>query len=185
MASVPSDRDPSDVERLLSEHLPGLRAFVRLRMGPVVRAREGESDVVQSACREVLLRADRFQHGGDAGFRHWLYTTALRKIVDKHARHTADKRDVRRERGEQDAELLAAYHAFASPSQLASAREELARIESAFARLSDDHREVVLLSRVVGLSRAEVAASMERSEASVRNLLHRALAHLGQLLETR
>ena len=37
---------------------------------------------------------------------------------------------------------------------------------------------MILLARVEGLSRAEVAARMERSEGSVRMLLHRALAAL-------
>jgi RNA polymerase sigma-70 factor (ECF subfamily) len=184
------DAQRREVERLLKEHLNGLRAFVRLRAGPVVRSREAESDVVQSACREVLSRAHDYRHGGEAGFRHWLYTAALRKIVDKHERHTATKRDVRREQslstadeGAQDAALLATYQAFASPSQVASAREQLDRVEAAFAQLGEDHREAILLSRVVGLSRAEVAAEMGRSEASVRNLLHRALMHLARLLE--
>lgn len=178
------DGPPHDrtVESLLVEHLPGLRAFIRLRAGASIRAREAESDVVQSVCREVLQRGETFQHGGEAGFRHWLYTTALRRIVNKHEFHTAAKRDVRRDTAE--AELLATYGRFCSPSRVVAAREELDRIEAAFAQLSEDHREVIVLSRVVGLSRAEVAAEMDRSEDSVRNLLHRGLTHLAQLIET-
>jgi hypothetical protein len=64
---------------------------------------------------------------------------------------------------------------FASPSGVAMGREELERMSAAFEELDPDHKEVILLSRVVGLSRAEVAAEMDRTEASVRNLLHRAL----------
>ena len=175
--------DPETVEQLLVEHLPGLRAFVRLRAGPVLRSRETESDVVQSACREVLERAETFRHGGSTGFRHWLYTTALRKILNKHEFHIAAKRDVRRDEPCADSQLLTAYGRFCSPSGMAAAREELIRIESAFEQLSTDHREVILLSRIAELSRAEVAAEMGRSEASVRNLLYRGLAHLAQLLE--
>jgi RNA polymerase sigma-70 factor (ECF subfamily) len=174
--------DGPALERLLDEHLPGLRAFVRLKAGPTLRARESESDVVQSTCREVLVRADTFQHGGEAGFKHWLYSTALRKILNKHEFHTAGKRDARRD-ADGDVQLLGAYDAFCSPSRLASAREELDRVENAFEKLAPDHREVVLLSRVVGLSRAEVAQEMGRTEASVRNLLNRALVHLAQHLE--
>ncbi len=172
-----------DVERLLVEHLPGLRAFVRLRAGPQVRRREAESDVVQSVCREVLQRRDAFQHGGEAGFRNWLYTTALRKIINKHELHTAAKRDVRREAPD-DVAVLATYGRFCTPSGVAGAREELARIENAFEQLAADHREVIVLTKVVGLPRVEVAAAMDRTEASVRNLLHRALAQLAQILET-
>jgi RNA polymerase sigma factor (sigma-70 family) len=58
----------------------------------------------------------------------------------------------------------------------------LARLQAAFDALDADEREVVLLSRVAGLSRAEVAQTMGRTENGVRNLLHRTLAKLaGQL----
>jgi RNA polymerase sigma factor (sigma-70 family) len=201
-AEPPPQPQPQDVERLLAEHLPGLRAFVRLRTGPLVRARESESDVVQSTCREVLEHRDVYRHGGEAGFRHWLYTTALRKILNKHEFHAAARRDVRRDvrpgagaaAGRDgrsgadapgaDATLLEAYRSFCTPSRVAAAREEMARIEAAFERLPEDYREVVLLSRLVGLPRADVARQMARSEASVRNLLHRALAQLARLLES-
>jgi len=171
------------VEALLAEHLPGLRAYVRLKAGPLVRAREGESDIVQSTCRQVLEHKDVFQHGGAGHFRRWLYTTALRKILDKHDFHTAARRDARRN-ANAESQLLAVYAHLCTPSRVASAREQLDSIESAFAALDEDQREVVLLSRIMGLSRADVAAEMGRSEGSVRNLLHRTLAKLSRDLES-
>ena len=60
---------------------------------------------------------------------------------------------------------------------------QLERIEAAFTRLSDDHREVILLSRIVGMSRAEVALALDKTEDSVRNLLHRALTELARHLD--
>ncbi len=184
---MPNDGAPHDarmdVEALLTEHLPGLRAYVRLKAGLLTHAREGESDVVQSTCRAVLEQAEQFRHQGEGRFRRWLYTTALRKILDKHDFHTAARRDARRETGGDPAEILAVYHHVCTPSRVASAHEQLDRIESAFAALDDDHREVVLLSRIMGLSRAEVADAMGRSEASVRGLLHRALTRLSRDLQ--
>lgn len=175
-----ADGEGAAFERILAEHLPRLRAFVRLKAGPLVRAREAESDIVQSTCREILARRDRFVHEGDENFRRWLFTTALRKILDKHDFHTAARRDVRRAG---DVELLDAYAGLGTPSQFASAREQIERIEAALSTLDDDQREVVVLSRIAGFSRAEVAAEMGRTEASVRNLLHRALTKLSALLE--
>lgn len=174
--------DRGAVEELVVRHLPGLRAFVRLRAGPQVLAREGESDVVQSACRELIANAERFRFGGEEGFRRWLYSTAMRKILKKHRFHTAEKRDVAAEEAAAQ-ELLGAYARFVTPSREVAALEEIARIERAFAGLPDDWREVIVLSRVAGLSRAEVAQEMGRSEDSVKNLLHRALARLTTLLE--
>lgn len=167
-------------------HLPGLRTYVHLKAGALVLAREGESDIVQSACREVLQHAASFQYGGEAGFRHWLYATALRKLLDKRAFHGAERRDPRREQSlpnEHEPRAELAELRCASPSGVAIAREELDRLARELGALEDDQREVVLLSKVVGLSRAEVAREMRRSEASVRNLLHRALARLADALE--
>jgi RNA polymerase sigma-70 factor (ECF subfamily) len=176
LALEASRGDRHAVDELLVRHLPGLRTFVRLKAGGAVRAREAESDIVQSVCREVLRRAPAYRYGGEAGFRHWLYSTALRKILDKRAFHTAERRDVARERD------VAAEHgtgaAFASASGVAIGHEELERLSAAFCDLEPDQREVILLSRIVGLSRAEVALEMGRTEAAVRNLLHRALARL-------
>ena len=176
--------DRAALEALLVRHLPDLRAYVRLRMGPGVRARENESDVLQSVCREVLLGADRFRHAGEGAFKSWLYATTLRKLVDRKAFHRAEKRDVGRLEPADVGALTDAYRRFSSPSQKALAADEIARLEAAFATLSDEYREVILLTRVVGLSRAEAAAEMGKTEDSVRNLLHRALARLADAVAT-
>jgi RNA polymerase sigma factor (sigma-70 family) len=175
------------LEELLVRHLPGLRRYVRLKTGALVRGREAESDIVQSVCREVLQNQADFHYGGEAGFRHWLYTTALRKILDKRKLHTAARRDVRREEvhGSEDGRPEREPSApGTSPSGVAIGREELERMADAFDELPADYMEVILLSRVIGLRRAEVAREMGRTEASVRNLLHRALNELARRLET-
>lgn len=179
--------DEVAITALLVENLPALRAFVRLRAGAVVRARETESDIVQSACREALVSFEGFRYGGAEGFRHWLFTTALRKIVKKDRHHRAAKRDVGREQhlaeGVDVGDLLTAYATFATPSRQFAAAEEIERIEAAFELLSDDHREVILLSRIVGMSRKEVAAALGKTEDAVRNLLHRGLTNLARILD--
>ncbi len=62
-------------------------------------------------------------------------------------------------------------------------RETIDLIERAFEELPDDHRQVILLARLVGLSRKEIADEMGRSEVAVRNLLSRALSQLAEILD--
>ena len=183
--------DSAAIDALLDHHLPGLRAFIRLRMGPVLRARESASDLSQSVCREVLNHMDRLQYPGENAFKHWLYTTAMRKISNRHDYYTADKRDIQREQapmvkrsGSDHRTLSHVYQTVFTPSQDAMAKEHVEQVEKAFDQLSDEYREVIMLSRFMGLSRTEVAEAMGRSEASVRNLLHRALSRLAEVLET-
>ena len=116
-----SHGDASAVDQLLMQHLPQLQAFVRLRMGPQLRAKEGSADLVQSTCREVLEHIDRFQYRGEENFRRWLFTTALRKVLKRAAYYRAGKRDVQREASPDsavapEALLTEAYLTMSTPS---------------------------------------------------------------------
>ncbi len=178
--------DHGALETLLEKHLPALRAYIRVRAGSIVRQRESCSDLVQSVCREVLEHADRFQHPSESAFRRWLFTTALRKIIDRRAYHVSEKRDPDREQRPADEAahqaLLEAYGSFCTPSNGAVVQEEYARIEVAMDQLTEEQREVVTLAHLVGLSRAEIAEHLGKSEGAVRTILYRALARLAVLL---
>lgn len=183
--------DAVAIDELLEEHLPSLRAFVRLRSGPTLRAKESVSDVVQSTCREVLQGLDRFQWDGEASFRAWLYTTAQRKIADRAEHWQAAKREVGREMPlappsasttNDDARMLDVYRSLASPSEEAAGLETLERLERAFERLSAEDREVITLSRIVGLSQGEIGEALGCSAGTARVRLFRALARLAEVL---
>jgi RNA polymerase sigma-70 factor (ECF subfamily) len=169
------------IEQLLVQHLPGLQAWLRLRMGPLLRARETPEDLVQSVAREVLGDLGRFEWRGEAAFRHWLYVKAQRKLIDR-ARFVAAS--CRRPDKEQPLDALATGAAIAgmlpgvTPSAAAIAEEEIVRIEGAFAELPSDHQEAISLHRLCGMDYAEIAVRMQRSEGAVRNLVYRGLSKL-------
>lgn len=179
--------DEQALADLLQRHLPAVRAFVRSHMAPQLRARESTSDVVQSVCRELLTHQERFRHPGENGFVAWLYTTARRKIQNRARDLQREKRDAGREVhgiGESGmGELGAAYARISSPSGRALRAEEVQRLEAAIDQLPDEQREVVTLAHLVGLSRAEIATQMNRTDEAVRALLHRAKARLAILLD--
>jgi len=183
--------DTAALGPLIEQHLPGLRAYVRLRCGPALRARESASDIVQSACRDVLENLDRFQWNGEAGFKAWLYATALRKIADRAEHWGAQKRDAKRDvplevgraSREGDAPLGALYASIASPSAAAAGRETLEQLEAAFDRITEEQREVIVLARVVGLSHDEIGERLECNAATARQKLFRALSALSEALE--
>ena len=70
-----------------------------------------------------------------------------------------------------------------TPSRDAAGKEDLERLERAFARLSTDQQEVIRLARFAGLVHEEVARRMGRTPSATRSLLSRALARLATLLE--
>lgn len=184
---------PPSLDEVLRRHLPGLIAFVRLRASRQLRAREATVDLVQSACHEVLRdmpEVAAFESEG--GFRNWLYLAAERKIIDRARYHARDKRSPDREVPAADEDALAglAFSGFGglsglpSPSQEAMAREQMEALEAALARLPEPQREIILLSRIVGLGHAEIAAQLGLSQGNVRVTLHRALAQLARGLES-
>jgi len=174
--------DPAAVASLLQQHLPALRAFVRLKAGPSLLARESCSDLAQSVCRDVLENAERFRFGGEAEFRKWLFTTAMRKIADRAEHWRAGKRDGNKERSGLDEQEMVGLAAIWTPSVQAAAREELQRVETAFGKLAPEKQEVVLMARLMGLSHAQIAAELGKTEVAVRSILSRALAELASHL---
>ena len=53
--------EPKAIEQLLDGYLPRVRAFIRLRMGPALRAREATTDLAQSVCVDLPRRQDDFE----------------------------------------------------------------------------------------------------------------------------
>lgn len=177
----PRSRDEMRFEDLLIEELPALQAFVRLRFGNRLREIESSSDVIQSVCRELWRDRGDFEYRGRAAFRRWLFLAAARKLADRGRRAFRSPRaeaSVEPQDASGDAAILDCCRTILSPSAIASREEDAARAEAAFERLPDDHREAILLCRVLGLSQAEAAEQMGRTEEAVRKLVSRGLAKL-------
>jgi RNA polymerase sigma-70 factor (ECF subfamily) len=167
--------DDASLDALLARYLPQLHAYVHSRLSHDVRARESSMDVVQSVCRELLAERGAFDFRGEERFRAWLFTSALNKMRDKHRFHQGALRDVRRE-AEYGVDLeLTLAKSLLTPSQDAIAAETARTVSDALAALTEDHREVITLARIVGLPHRVIAEVMERSEEATRQLLGRAL----------
>lgn len=182
--------DRAALEELLRDHLPRLKVWIRLRQGRVLSAQESASDVAQSICRDLLLNLGQFRYPGEGAFRAWLYATAARKIADRAEYWRAARRDPDRlmpsvadeSEATQEAGAIEAFRSVCSPSEAAIGAETMAAIERAFARLSEPNREIVLLSRLAGLSHAEIGERLEIPPATARVRLFRALGALAEEL---
>lgn len=176
-AAAAGDRSAQDA--LLRYGLPELQRFLGRRMGPLLRSLETSADLAQSVCGEVLQDLGEFQDRGKGTFRRWLFARAEHKILKRCRFHRQEKRDARRReelpRASAEFRLGAADP---SPSRHAIATEEWQRFRAALAALPEDYREVILLSRVAGLTPEQVAEKMGRTRAAVWTLLSRALARL-------
>lgn len=175
-----AQQDRAAAEALLVQHLPTLRGWLRLRMGPKLRARATEDDLVQSVAREVIADLSGFEWRGEAAFRHWLYARAQTKLLEKARFLGAEKRDPAKEAPIPDHSdaLLGCYADLATPSKDLATQEALRAIEAAFDSLPEEYREAITLYRICRLSYPEIAERMQRSEGAVRNLVYRGLSRL-------
>jgi RNA polymerase sigma-70 factor (ECF subfamily) len=169
-----------DVDLLLDRHQAALRRFVQIHAATLVRRRESLSDLVQTVFRELVEALPGLRFDDETKFRNWLYATARNKLRDRLKYYLRDRRDARRE--ELREVLSDAYRDLFSPSEVAISNEEIDRIERCLQQLSDEHREIILLSKISRLSAAEIGGIIGRGEGATRALLSRALARLGTLL---
>lgn len=176
--------DHGAVLSLVERYLPELHAFIRLRMGTRLGARETSEDLTQSVCREVLEKLDDFEYRGEPAFKRWLFLHAERKLASRGRFHAREKRDARRDvQSLTQAQDASGYRSFLTPSRVAVAREQIEGLERAFDKLSEDHREVLTCAKILGMSHAEISAHIGRSEGATRVLLNRAMVKLAFLLE--
>jgi RNA polymerase sigma-70 factor (ECF subfamily) len=146
-----------------------LRAAVGQRMGARLRKTLEVDDVLQETYVRALQAFSGIRWQGLAGFQRWLAAIAEHLIIDS----------ARREKRYPKLELPQHLPGEGvSQSKHLRRDERFQRLKASLSKLSEDHREVILLSRIEGLKTEEVARRMNRSVTAVRNLLLRALKEL-------
>jgi RNA polymerase sigma-70 factor, ECF subfamily len=145
----------------------------------MLRSREDALDVVQETFTKAYQHLDRFK--GDSGFYTWLYRIAFNLCVDHQRREgkLTDLRPEHEETGESGAGLVVADGPPADePFQRARSAEIGRRVEQAMRELTPDHRAVILLREVEGLSYEEISRVLECPKGTVMSRLHYARRQL-------
>jgi RNA polymerase sigma-70 factor (ECF subfamily) len=173
--------DADALNALFARNMPVLEAYVRIRMGSAIAARESVRDVAQSVCREAIAELDRFELRGEKEFRNWLFLKAGHKLLKKARFHRRERRDAGREVPLDAGDVRTLQEVFASavtPSRCADAREEVAAVEAVIAELPDAQRDAVTMTRLLGMSYEQAARELDCSESAVRGLVARGLARV-------
>lgn len=142
---------------------------------------EDAADITQ----EVFLRAWRSMKDfrGDSGFATWLFRITMNQCVD-YARHKQSQPPTRRScrarmTRNANCRFRIRLHLPRSTWRTASWGRELA---AALDEVSDEHRRIVLLRDVSGMSYTEIAEILEVSEGTVKSRLSRARIALRKIL---
>ena len=140
---------------------------------PLVRwlavvAGDDADDIASEVWLAVARTLDGFE-GGDQQFTAWVFTIARRRVID------GARRRARRPRS---GPLDGIDPADPTIAAALCAAEELETTLDLLRRLTPDQREVVALRVIAGMSVAETANVVGKSDAAVRVLCHRGLRSL-------
>lgn len=161
-------------EQLFARHTDRLLVFVRAKLGRGLSEKVEAEDVLQDVFVAALKSFDEFEYADDGAFLRWMCRIVDHRLRDAHDYFTAKKRQ----------EIPLPRSAPTGPVTALGRAENQRQIEAALAKLSDEHRDVLLLRYFEGLSAEEAGQRMNRSAGAIRSLAARALVDLGRHMET-
>jgi RNA polymerase sigma-70 factor (ECF subfamily) len=167
--------DQAVFDELVRRHRDGIHRFVRWHLG--VAGGEAE-DVTQDVLIEVFRGLPRYERR--SRLRTWMLGVAHN--VCRRRRGAFRARSALVVAGTADEVLRTVPDATEDLDALLARREVQARVRSAIERLGPEHRDVVLLREIEGLSYAEIAGVLQIPVGTVRSRLHNARVELGRCL---
>ncbi len=174
--------DLSALEELMERYRNPLMAFIY----SVIRDYHRAEDIFQETFIRVYRQARRFRAG--AGFKTWLYTIAMNRCRDslrkaKRRPTLPLEREIGGRAGEPSRRLIdTVAGGGADPREETGGRELEAIFRRELAGLSEEHRQVVIMSRLNGLKYREIAQVLDIPSGTVRSRLHYALEYLRKRL---
>lgn len=182
--------DQAAMGSLLIASFDALRLSIAQQMNDILsKAQLEPEDVIQEAYAAAWAKLPGGEFDSYEAFLGWLRQIARNKLIDLHRAQVAGKRDVRRQAatGEVQSEsftgpLDRVGSPLLTPSRGAARSEAVAVLMVRMLQLPEDYRQVVRWRLMDGLSVAEVARRLNRSEAAVHMLFHRALKQLRDLM---
>jgi RNA polymerase sigma-70 factor (ECF subfamily) len=146
----------------------------------MLRNRDDALDVVQDTFTKAYQSLDRFK--GESSFYTWLYRITLNLCID-HQRRLARMplAPLEAAEGPEESPVVHAARGDAerdNPLQRVQEVEIGQRIREAIAELTPEHRAVILLREVEGLSYEEISRALECPKGTVMSRLHYARRQL-------
>jgi RNA polymerase sigma-70 factor (ECF subfamily) len=186
LVALAKEGDKSALNHLYRVYAERVRWMVRFRMSKELRSKLESMDVVQDTLIHALSGLDDFTYKTEGDFVRWLSKIAENELRGSLKKLHADKRDIRKE------VRLDNYGATAAggfgrkpgpieattPSVIMSRKEDLDKLEKAIDALKTEYREVIVLTKIDGLSYEEIGVRLDKSSDAVRMLATRAMAAL-------
>jgi RNA polymerase sigma-70 factor (ECF subfamily) len=155
---------------LYERYLGAIYHYVFYRVNGRQEAEDLTEDIFLKAWQALDSNPPR-----EVSFRLWLYRIAHNGVVDHY-------RTRQKQVGLEEAAQMA--DPIEGPEAYVTRQEKANVLKRAMMQLTEDHQEVLTCRFIVGLSHAETAVVMTRTEEAVRALQYRAVGSLRKLLIT-
>jgi RNA polymerase sigma-70 factor (subfamily 1) len=182
--------DESALDRLCNVYGERVRRIIRLRMGKQLRSKMESMDLVQDAFISALRSLDNFTYKNEGDFLRWMAQIAENRLRDHVDKLHTNKRDIHKEipldnnRQSQDSFVRTPGPiASTTPSMIMSRQEDLDKLEKAIDKLKPEYREVIVLSKIEGLSHIEIGKKLGKKPHAVCMLFSRAITALADVYE--
>jgi RNA polymerase sigma-70 factor (ECF subfamily) len=178
--------DKSAIDQLYRVYAERVRWMVRFRMSGELRSKLDSMDLVQDTLIHAFNDLDNFTYKNEGDFVRWLSKIAENELRGNLKKLHAAKRDIHKEvRLDNYGPTTAggfvgivAPNKATTPSVIMSRKEDLDKLARAMDALKSKYREVIVLTKIEGLSYKEIAGRLDKSSEAVRKLVSRAMAEL-------
>ncbi len=155
------------------------RKTFRLAYG-VLRDQEEALDVAQEAFVKAFQSLPRFK--GESAFYTWLFRITMNLALDRKRQRSTRAKSLGAEDVPPEEWERTAVSPDAGPEEEAASAERRARITRALDTLSEQHRSIIILSDIQGLSYREIAEVLAIPMGTVMSRLHNARKRLRDVL---
>lgn len=171
--------DNSAFEALMEKHM-GIIYNIALRM---TANQDDAEDMTQEIMIKIFRSLGSFK--GNSKFSTWIYRVAVNTCLDelkkkKNRKHLSLDAEISGDDGENQIEIK---DDSPSPEKLAEQNELRDMVAAAVKLLSDEHRAVIVLRDIRGMSYSEIAGILGCSDGTVKSRISRARAQLKMILE--
>ena len=192
LVALAKEGDESALNQLWKVYGARVHWIMRLRMGKELRSKLESMDLTQDALVSALEGLEDFTYKNEGDFLRWLSTIAENRLRDNLDKLHSDKRDICKEvRFDNSGPTTAGGFVrtpgpvdVTTPSVIMSRKEDLAKLEKAIDKLKAEYREVIVLTKIEGLSYKEVGERLGKSTGAVGMLLSRAMVALTSVFES-
>lgn len=165
-----SQADPKALAALYDQYVNKIYAYIYHRVGQAELAEDLTGQVFMR-----MLEAVRSGRPWKTSFSGWLYRIAHNLVID-HYRRRSRATFVDIEDADPISTDLEPFHAIQE-------RLDRERVQVALNRLTDEQAEVITLRFLEGLSIAEVASIMDKTEGAIKALQYRAVLALRRVMQ--